>query len=267
MVVIETSAGLGSGIVFDAHGDIVTNAHVVGTATTFKVTTSAGQQLDGTVVGVFAADDLAVIHVSGGTLPAASFGDLSGLVAGDIVLAVGNPLGLQSSVTEGIVSAVGRTVSEPGGAALAGAIQTSAAINPGNSGGALVDLAGDVVGIPTLAATDPELGGSAPGIGFAIPSSIATDNANQLISTGKVTNSHRAYLGIEAADVTGGGGAYVYRVTLGSPAAKAGIPTNVLIVMLDGKTTPDAATLIAVLADLTPGQSVDVVLELRSGHD
>ena len=113
---------------------------------------------------------------------------------------MGNPLGLSGSVTNGIVSALGRTITEPAetdspGATLPDVIQTSADINPGNSGGALVDLAGDVIGIPTLAATDQQIGGSAPGIGFAISSNIAKDIAGQLIAHGKVTNSHRAALG------------------------------------------------------------------------
>ncbi len=186
VVVIETSRGLGSGIVFDTKGDIVTNAHGTAGSTTFKVTLANGRTLDGTLVGSFAGDDLAVIHVNATNLPPATFGDSSKLIVGDIVLAIGNPLGLQSSVTEGIVSALGRTVSEDNGVALPNAIQTSAPINPGNSGGALVDLAGNVVGIPTLAATDPQLGGAATGIGFAIPSNIVTDIANQLIANGKV---------------------------------------------------------------------------------
>jgi S1-C subfamily serine protease len=108
------------------------------------------------------------------------------------VLAIGNPLGLQSSVTEGIVSAVGRTVSDPSAGTLRGVIQTSAAINPGNSGGALVNLAGQVVGIPTLTATDPQIGGAAPGIGFAISSNIAADVATQLIASGRVTTAPSA---------------------------------------------------------------------------
>jgi S1-C subfamily serine protease len=106
----------------------------------------------------------------GASLPAATFADSGGLRVGDIVVAIGNPLGLRSSVTQGIVSALGRIVDEPGGTSLPNVVQTNAPINPGNSGGALVNLEGQVVGIPTLAATDPELGGSAPGIGFAIPS-------------------------------------------------------------------------------------------------
>ena len=107
---------------------------------------------------------------------------------GDVALAIGNPLGLQSSVTEGIVSALGRTVNQDNGVALPDVIQTSAPINPGNSGGALVDLQGQVIGIPTLAATDPQLGGgAAAGIGFAIPSNTVRDLAAQLIGQGRVT--------------------------------------------------------------------------------
>ena len=131
----------------------------------------------------------------------AQFADSSKLQVGQIVLAMGNPLGLASSATDGIISAVGRTVSEPAGsgspgATLPDAIQTSAAINPGNSGGALVDLTGDVVGIPTLTAADPQLGGAAAGIGFAIPANIVTDVTRQIVKNGHVSNSHRAALGV-----------------------------------------------------------------------
>jgi S1-C subfamily serine protease len=184
VVQIETTEGLGSGIVFDAKGDIVTNAHVVGTSKTFTVTTAAGKQLKGTLVGIFTGDDIAVIKVSSGAnLKAASFADSSKLQVGDLAMAIGNPLGLQSSATEGIVSALGRDESEGNGTTLRSAIQTSAAINPGNSGGALVDLAGRVVGIPTLAALDPGMGGGeAAGIGFAIPSGTVTRVAARLIS-------------------------------------------------------------------------------------
>jgi putative serine protease PepD len=265
IVVIETSEGLGSGVIFDTQGDIVTNAHVVGTATSFKVTTSAGNRYDATLVGKFVPDDLAVIKVSGGNLPAATFGDSSKAKVGEIVLAVGNPLGLQGSVTEGIVSAIGRTVTEPGGASLTGVLQTSAAINPGNSGGALVDLQKEVIGIPTLAALDPQLGGSAPGIGFAIPSNTASDIATQIIQNGHVVNSHRAFLGIRAANVQGGQGALVYSEAPGGPAAKAGIPTDVLITSVGGTPVTDAESLTAVLGTLQPGQTVDVTYMARDG--
>jgi hypothetical protein len=129
-----------------------------------------------------------VLRVKGLSLKPASFADSSKLVQGDIVMAIGNPLGLQTTVSEGIVSAVGRTVPEPGGSAILNAIQTTAAINPGNSGGALAGLDGKVVGIPTLAATDPQLGGAAVGIGFAIPANTVTDIAGQIVRDGKVTN-------------------------------------------------------------------------------
>jgi len=187
VVVIETTSGLGSGIVFDAKGDIVTNDHVVAGSTKFTVTLADGQKLAGTLVGTYPAGDLAVIHVTGTDLKAATFGDSSKLVAGDIVLAVGSPLGLQGSVTEGIVSAIGRKVPESKSVTLPDVIQTSAEINPGNSGGALVDLAGEVVGIPTLTALDPQLGNTAAaGIGFAIPSNVVVDVAGQLIAHGRV---------------------------------------------------------------------------------
>jgi putative serine protease PepD len=171
VVQIETPQDLGSGVVFDALGDVVTNAHVVGNARRFVVTLASGDSHPATIIGRDAANDLAVIRIAGARPRAATFADSSRVEVGDIALALGNPLGLRSSVTEGIVSAVGRSVPEGNGATLASAIQTSAAINPGNSGGALVDLSGRVIGIPTLAALDPQMGASeAPGIGFAIDS-------------------------------------------------------------------------------------------------
>jgi putative serine protease PepD len=188
VVVIETPSGLGSGIVFDAKGDIITNNHVVTGSSTFTVTFADGQKLPGTLVGTYPAGDIAVIHVTGTNLVPATFGDSSKLVVGDIVLAVGNPLGLQSSVTEGIISALDRQVTESASVTLSNVIQTSASINPGNSGGALVDLAGEVVGIPTLTALDPQIGDTAAaGIGFAIPSDTAVQYADQIIASGHVT--------------------------------------------------------------------------------
>ena len=190
VVVIETTSGLGSGIVFDAKGDIVTNNHVVDGSTKFTVTLADGQKLPGTLVGTYPAGDLAVIHVTGTNLKPATFGDSSKLAVGDIVLAVGSPLGLQGSVTQGIVSSLDRQVPESKTVTLPNVIQTSAEINPGNSGGALVDLAGEVVGIPTLTALDPELNDTpAAGIGFAIPSNVVVDVAAQLVANGRVVST------------------------------------------------------------------------------
>jgi putative serine protease PepD len=186
VVQIQTAQGLGSGIVYDADGDVVTNAHVTSGAKRFVVTLASGERHAAALVGAEPGDDLAVIHIADATPDPASFADSSKVRAGDISFAIGNPLGLRSSVTQGIVSSVSRSVSEGSGVNLSEAIQTSAEINPGNSGGALVDLSGRVIGIPTLAGLDPEFGGAqAPGIGFAIPSSMVQRVADQLISRGK----------------------------------------------------------------------------------
>jgi putative serine protease PepD len=263
VVLIETDAGLGSGVIYDNKGDIVTNAHVVGTSTTFKVTLSNGKSYTGTLVGSYTPDDIAVVKISATGITPAVFGDSSKLQVGDVVLAMGNPLGLQSSVTEGIVSALSRQVSEPSGNTLPDVIQTSAAINPGNSGGALVDLQGEVVGIPTLAATDPQLGGSAPGIGFAISSNRARVIADQLIATGHVTNSGRAYLGVSITDSAQG--VLVAQITAGGPAAKAGIVAGDLILSVGGQATPDTSTLLQVVSMLHPGDTTQVQVQTSSG--
>jgi S1-C subfamily serine protease len=264
VVQIQTSEGLGSGIVFDSKGDIVTNAHVVGTAKTFTVTTYAPtKRLTGTLVGTFPADDLAVIKVSGGSLHPASFADSSKLRVGDLAMAIGNPLGLSSSVTQGIISALGRQEPEGNGVVLQNAIQTSAAINPGNSGGALVNIKGEVIGIPTLAAADPQMGGAAAGIGFAIPSNTVKSIAGQIVEHGHVVNSGRPYLGITIGDT--GDGVYVGSVSAGSPAAKAGLKAGDVIVALDGKPTTTSDDLGTVLAEHKPGQTVTLKVQRQSG--
>src|SRR5580704_1868519 len=263
VVQITTPEGLGSGIVFDAEGDVVTNAHVVGSAKDVRVRLPSGSKaLAAAVRGVFPPDDLAVIRVRGaaGTLRHATFGKSSAVRVGEIVLAMGNPLGLTGTVTDGIVSATGRTVSEGQGssAVLISAIQTSAPINPGNSGGALVSLSGQVIGIPTLAASDPQMGGAAVGIGFAIPSDTVTSIARQLVATG------RAALGITAetlADASGQpAGVGVVTAQPGGPAAHAGIRAGDIILAVDGKTTDSVTALQSVLAAVKPGDQVRVRL-------
>ncbi|MER7611092.1 S1C family serine protease [Nonomuraea wenchangensis] len=277
IVQINTKVGLGSGIVFDHAGHIITNAHVVGEATEMSVAfATGGPDRKARLVRSFATGDLAVIKVDNpdGLRPA-TFADSSKVRVGQIVLAMGNPLGLSGSVTEGIVSAVGRTISEPQeagspGATIANSIQTSAAINPGNSGGALVNLSGQVIGIPTLAATNPELGGgAAPGIGFAIPGNTAVDIANQIIKHGKVTNSRRAALGIRGGTVLGANGqpagVGVARVEQGGGAAKAGIEAGDVIVSVNDKETPTIADLTETIATLQPGAQVKVGLIREDG--
>jgi putative serine protease PepD len=182
VVEIRTSNALGSGIVYDTRGDVVTNAHVVGTATAMTVRLPSGVTHPATLIGASSANDLAVVRLSGAAPRPATFADSSKVQVGDLALAIGNPLGLASSVTQGIISSTGRTVSEGNGVTLKSAFQTSAAINPGNSGGALVNLKGQVIGIPTLAAIDTQIGNSAaPGIGFAIAGNTVRQVAGQLL--------------------------------------------------------------------------------------
>jgi S1-C subfamily serine protease len=271
VVEIQTQGGLGSGVVFDAQGDIVTNFHVVGGSTQFQVTFFDGQTSSATLVGTYQPNDLAVVKTSlSRSMTPASFADSTKLQIGDMCMAIGNPLGLASSVTEGIVSFNGRTVPEGNGVVLPDTVQTSAAINPGNSGGALVNINGEVIGIPTLAATDQQLGGgAAPGIGFAIPSNTAKLIAGQLVSQGKVTNSGRAALGIAGATAvspTGQpGGVIVTSEPPGSPAATAGIQPGDIIVQINGKPTPTLSVLQGILADLKPGDTADVTIMKGDG--
>ena len=267
VVQIETQSGLGSGVIFDSKGDIVTNNHVVQGASSVRVTLASGKQYAGRVVNTFAPDDLAVVRISAPNLRPVAFARSSQLQVGQIALAVGNPLGLRSSVTEGIVSAVNRTVSEGSGtnASIAQAVQTSAAINPGNSGGALVDLSGRLIGIPTLAASDPQIGGAAAGIGFAIPSDTVKDIAGQIVRFGKVVDSHRAYMGVTVADLVSGGGVYISSVAAGGPAATAGIRAGDIVTSVAGKPTSSTDDLTTTLASLKPGQTVPVAVVSQSG--
>jgi S1-C subfamily serine protease len=267
VVEISTDTGLGSGVVFDDKGHVVTNAHVVGTAKTFNVRlATGGATYRATLIGSFPPDDLAVIQIENpGPLTVAKWGKSANLKVGDIVLAMGNPLGLDGTVTNGLVSALGRTVPEPPSAGLSGAvlrqaIQTSADINPGNSGGALVNLNGEVVGIPSAAATNQ--GAPAPGIGFAIPSDIATDIARQIIDNGRVVHSRRAALGVAVTTVTDGTGrpvgVGVASVSPNGPAAKAGLQPGDVIVRIGNVDVTSAQELQDALAQLNPGDKVDV---------
>ncbi|MER5614313.1 trypsin-like peptidase domain-containing protein [Streptomyces sp. NPDC002215] len=279
VVQIQTSEGLGSGIVYDTKGHIVTNAHVVGNDRTFKVTVATGEkEQKATLVASYPDQDLAVIkldRVPDGLKPA-KFGSSEKVEVGQIVLAMGSPLGLSSSVTQGIVSALGRTVSESRtgggtGATIANMVQTSAAINPGNSGGALVNLNSEVIGIPTLAATDPELGGSAaPGIGFAIPVSMVKTVADQIIKSGKVTDSGRAALNITGRTVVDDNynpaGVALVSVTKDGAADKAGLRPGDVITRIDDHPVTTITSLSEALASDKPGQKVTVTY-LRDGSE
>jgi putative serine protease PepD len=264
VVQIQSPEGLGSGVVFDSNGDIVTNDHVLAGGGPYTVTAGA-HSYGASLVGRFPPDDLAVVRVSRAKLTPAAFADSSKLDVGDFAIAIGNPLGLRSSVTDGIVSAFRQGVSEGNGVALPLMIQTSAAINPGNSGGALADLQGRVIGIPTLAATDPELGGTAaPGIGFAIPSNLVKDIATQIIRFGHVVNSHRAYLGVQIGD-TNGAGVLVQGVTESGPAAEAGLVSGDVITSVNDHQTPTLDDFISVVSELKPGTTVRLAVVTQHG--
>jgi len=274
VVEITGQDSAGSGVVYDKNGDIVTNAHVLGKAKIVDVLPSTGTRLlPAKVIGIFLPDDLAVIRVErdAGSLKPARFADSADARIGQIVMAMGNPLGLTDSVSQGIVSATGRTVTAGGSpeAYITSAIQTSAAINPGNSGGALANISGRILGIPTLAAKDPEAGSAAQGIGFAIPSDTVKDVAGQLIAHGKVTHSNRASLDIEAQTVASSAGKAAGVLVLSAvpdgAAAAAGIRKGDVIVGLDGQSTPSLAVLEEDLAELKPGQEVAAEVK-RSGR-
>ncbi|MFJ8884402.1 S1C family serine protease [Streptomyces sp. NPDC102402] len=271
VVQIGAGDGLGSGIVYDGKGHIVTNAHVVGDTKTFDVTVATGEKvLKASLVSAYPEQDLAVIKLDDAPdgLRAAEFGDTDEVEVGQIVLAMGSPLGLSSSVTQGIVSAVGRTVSESRsgggtGATLADMVQTSAAINPGNSGGALVNLDSEVIGIPTLAATDPQLGDSAaPGIGFAIPVSMVRTVADQIIESGKVTDSGRAALDITGRTVVDDAykpaGVAVVTTLKGGAAEKAGLRAGDIITRIGDTRVTTITSLSEALAGDRPGEKVSV---------
>lgn len=277
VVRVQDNKGLGSGVILTSDGYIVTNDHVVSGAKNFVVTLANGHSLSAKVAGTDAVDDLAVVKVNANNLPTATLGDPSKLAVGETVLAVGNPLGYNRTVTEGIVSALNRTIAEgqnsPG--RIPDAIQTSAAINPGNSGGALIDLAGQVVGIPTASAVDPEFNAPAPGIGFAIPASKVRSIAQQIIQYGKVKHTGQAALGILAESVDStiaqtynlpvNHGVLVVSDIKGGPAAKAGIHKGDIIVKVGSTSISSQSDLVNVMAQRHPGDKVSVEVVTPSG--
>lgn len=278
--------GAGSGVVFDAKGDILTNNHVVEGATgkgDISVTLSDGRSYAATIVGTDPSTDLAVIRLDSGPgdLTPITLGDSDSLKVGAPVMAVGNPLGLSGTVTTGIISALDRPVttgdsgsnSPFGGSSsepvVTNAIQTSAAINPGNSGGALVDSAGRLIGINSSIA---QLGNSSSqsgniGIGFAIPVKEAKSIATQLITKG---SADHAFLGVSTRDTTTTdgsskrAGAGVAAVTSGTPAAAAGLKVGDVVIAVDGQPVDSSTALIAQVRERTAGDKVTLTI-IRDG--
>jgi len=283
VVRIESARGLGSGVIIDARGYIVTNYHVLfGSVTSvpaksYTVTLSNGKTLKATIAGTDAPDDLAVLRIHAAGLQAMKLTNSNDLRVGEFALAVGNPLGLGQSATLGIVSTLHRNVFENGPATvIPNMIQTSAPINPGNSGGALSDLNGRLAGISTLAAVDPTFGAAAQGIGFAIPSNRVAVITAQIIQSGKVVHSGRPYLGIaslhevtpQVADELGLGvqsGMLIGAVVPGAPADQAGLRPGDVIVRIDGYAISNQEDFANAIAGLKPGQNVPVTVIGPSG--
>jgi serine protease Do len=252
--------GVGSGFIIDNNGTILTNYHVVNNAQKVSVTLSDGKSYDAKVIGKDEKTDIAVIKIDvGRDLPAVTLGDSDRLEVGEWVMAIGNPFGLDHTVTSGIVSAKGRQI---GAGPYDNFIQTDASINPGNSGGPLLNLRGEVVGINT--AIFSQSGGNI-GIGFAIPTNSVKDLLPQLKDKGRVV---RGYLGTtvqkvtpEIADSLGlkqNSGALVADVAKGGPAEKAGVKTGDVIVEFDRKEIKDSSDLPGAVARVAPGTSVQL---------
>lgn len=261
-----SGSGTGSGFVIDNQGHILTNNHVVaaaGSTGSISVELGNGTTLPATVVGADASYDLAVVKVSATNLTPLQFGSSADVVVGDGVIAVGAPLGLDATVTSGIVSALNRPVAAGDGTdqSYINAIQTDAAINPGNSGGPLLDMNGKVIGVNSAIArvpgTSSSSGGGNIGVGFAIPSDQAAKTAQQLIATGKA--EHPA-LGVRVDRTYDGDGAKIADngVTAGSPAASAGLQDGDIVVEFEGKKVTDADALIVAIRARSVGDTVQL---------
>jgi serine protease Do len=264
--VVQADVGSGSGIIIRDDGVIITNAHVVGNSRTVQVGLADGRMLKGQVLGGDPSVDVAVVRVSARGLPVAVLGDADRLEVGQAAIAIGNPLGLERTVTAGVVSAVNRN---PSGLGLDGLIQTYAAISPGNSGGPLLDSRARVVGINTAVIRAP----GAEGLGFAVPIGLATDVADQVLKTGRV---RRAFLGINLRDVDPqlarqfglpvDRGIIVAAVGPDTPAGRAGIRPGEIITRIDGQEVTQGGDLRRALRAHEPGDRVNLQLVGPSGR-
>ena len=268
----ERETSLGSGVIVNSDGYILTNNHVVAHGGNIKVVWN-NKNYTGKVVGTDPLTDIAVVKIDATGLPTIALGDSSKLQVGDVVFAIGDPFGIGETATMGIVSATGRSIGlesqEQGKQAYEDFIQTDAAINPGNSGGAMIDLHGDLVGINTaIISSGSSMGGEGgnEGIGFAIPINMARNIMEQIIEHGKV---ERGYMGVYIGELSpemakefnyngGGAGALVDNVTAGSPAAKAGIKRGDIILGLNGESINGSGDLTARIASTAPGTPVQL---------
>ena len=263
VVSVTRNGGSGSGIIVRADGVIITNAHVVGNARSVDVSLADGRNFPGTVLDRDPTIDIAVVRIPANGLPTARLGDSDRLAAGQTAIAIGNPLGLERTVTSGVVSAINRS---PRGFELTGLIQTDAAINPGNSGGPLLDAQARVIGINTVI-----LQGAA-GLGFAVPINLANEMVQQVLTTGRV---RRAYLGISSADIEPefaaqfrlpvSEGIIVRQVGANTPAERAGIRRADIITRINNTPITRGGDLVRLLRNMRPGTDVEVTVVRPQG--
>jgi putative serine protease PepD len=271
VVSIRTSGGSGTGFLVDGEGTLVTNDHVVGTSKNVEVKFGTeGRTIRGDVKGVDASSDLAVVHIDPSAVPASvkplQFADSTGVSVGDVAIAIGNPFGLDRTVTEGIVSSLGRTLTAPNGFQIDGVIQTDAAINPGNSGGPLLDDGGKVIGVNSQIATNGLSAGNV-GIGFAVPSNTVRQVLPGL-KLGK-TVSH-AWLGVKIGTPSGSNpstpsGAEIGSITTGSPADDAGIQAGDIVTDIDGQRIDSPEALSTYVNGKAPGDKIVMTVQ-RNGQ-
>jgi len=264
----QKEKSLGSGVIVDPRGYIITNNHVIEKADSIKVVLSDRREFKGKLIGTDPKTDIAVVKIDGSDLPTIPWGDSGQLKTGQYVLAVGNPFGLNQTVTMGIISAVGRA--NVGIADYEDFIQTDAAINPGNSGGALVNTAGELIGINTAILSQS---GGYMGIGFAVPSKMARAVMESLIKTGKVV---RGWLGVSIQEVTpalakqfglaDAKGALISDVLSGTPAERAGLKRGDVIVKVDGVPIDSPGHLRNTVAETAVGEKMTLTV-MRDGHE
>jgi len=260
----EQGVATGSGFVVRSDGYIVTNDHVVDSASSVKVKIGDGKTLPARVVGTDPSTDLAVLKVDQTGLKPLTLGDSDAAEVGDPVDAIGNPFGLDRTLTTGVVSALQREISSPNGFSIDNVIQTDAAINPGNSGGPLFNAAGQVIGVNSQIETGGSSSGGESGnvgIGFAIPSNTVKAVVDQLIATGKVSH---AYLGVSSTDASSSG-AKVATVTAGGPAADAGVRPGDVITSMGGTAVSNSSALSSLVDEHKPGDTVSFTVD-RNGR-
>jgi len=261
----QSGVATGSGFVVSSDGYIVTNAHVVEGATKVTVKVGDGKTQTARVVGQDASTDLALLKVDASGLKPLTLGDSGSVQVGDPAYAIGNPFGLDRTLTTGVVSALQRQISSPNGFSIDDVIQTDAAINPGNSGGPLFDGQGNVIGVNSqIESTNSSGSGEAGnvGIGFAIPSNTVKNVIGQLMKSGKVSH---AYLGVTTSDGSGAG-AQVQNVASGGPAADGGLRAGDLITAVGGKAVEDSSSLSGLVDAHKAGETVSVTVR-RNGQD